>query len=156
MWSLLIDVWTALGHASGVTRSANAYAFVSALHVFGIALLIGPIVLVDLRLLGRFPALDVPAIQLLRSTARVGVVLAVTTGLLLASTRPAEYLANRVFLAKMAVVAIAVANALWFDWRARRVGSQDLFSIPAVRIFAGLSLLAWPLALGLGRWIAFV
>jgi hypothetical protein len=47
--SALIEAWAALGRASGITTSAVAYAAVSAAHVLGIALLVGPIVLVDLR-----------------------------------------------------------------------------------------------------------
>jgi hypothetical protein len=150
----LIELWAALGHATGVTRSANVYAATSALHVFGIALLVGPIVLVDLRWLGRLYALDAAAVAILRRTARTGVALTVLTGVLLASTRPAEYLANRVFLAKMAVIAIAVANALLFEWRSRRGAIND--TAMSLRATAIVSLSLWLLALALGRWIAFV
>lgn len=148
-----IDAWAALGHATGLTRSATIYAAVSALHVFGIALLVGPILLVDLRLTGRLRALDLAAVSVLRRTARIGVGLVLVTGVLLASTRPAEYLENRVFQAKLAVVALALINALVFEWRTRAAGG-DVMSLGGVAGLLSLSL--WLLALLLGRWIAFV
>lgn len=148
----LLDGWSALGVLVGVTHSAAAYATVSALHVVGVALLFGPILLVDLRLVGLVTALDAPAMQVLRRTARIGLVLVLVTGVLLAATRPQEYLANRVFLAKLAVVAVGIANAVWFE---RRHGRLALDGAGA-RGAAAISLAAWLAALFLGRWIAFV
>jgi hypothetical protein len=104
-------------------------------------------------LLGRLAALDAAAVSVLRATARIGVVMVVITGVLLASARPAEYLGKPVFLAKMAVIAVAIANALWFDRRSRRIGIDA--GGGATTIAAGLSVSLWLLALGLGRWIAF-
>jgi hypothetical protein len=152
----VIAAWTALGQASGLTTSANLYAAVSAAHVLGIALLLGPIMLVDLSLLGRVRRLDADALTLLRTTARIGVGLAMLTGILLASTRPAEYLANRVFLTKLFVIAIGLANALAFEWLTRRDGLMTTAVSPAATRAAAISIIAWIATLALGRWIAFV
>jgi hypothetical protein len=150
----LIDALTALGLATGVARSATVYALVSATHVFGIACLVGPVILLDLRLLGRLRQLDAPAILVLRKTAMLGVMLAIITGILLLSAKPAEYAANRVVWAKLAVVGLAILNAIRFELMWRRNGASLLDGGGAIP--AALSLLLWPLALLLGRWIAFV
>jgi uncharacterized membrane protein HdeD (DUF308 family) len=152
----LTAVLALLGRLSGVALSSPVYAAVSALHILGIALLVGGILLVDLRLAGLLRRLDQEAMALLRRSARIGTGLAVGTGVLLVSARPAEYLANPVFLAKMAVLAMALANAIILEAIARHRPLDELIGTPYGRVAAILSLACWPLAIGLGRWIAFV
>lgn len=150
----LAGLLDAVGRSSGVTLSTPVYGIVSALHILSIALLIGGILLVDLRLAGILKHLDAGAVRLLRRMARIGAGLAVTTGILLLSARPGEYLANRVFLAKMLVVGVALANAAAFEWMARR--RTGIWSGGRYARTAGLvSLTGWLAALVLGRWIAF-
>jgi hypothetical protein len=150
----LVEPLTALGLASGVARSSAVYALVSASHILGVALLVGPILLVDLRLLGLLSSLDDGAIRTLRRAAMLGVVLALSAGALLLSAKPADYAANRVVWAKLAVVAAGLANALAFEWRVRRSGIDAMLA-GAGRRFAAISIMAWLAALLLGRWIAF-
>jgi hypothetical protein len=152
----LVAALTTLGRTSGVALSSPLYAAVSALHILGIALLAGAIVLVDLRLAGLVRRLDVDAMAMLRTVAKTGAALAMATGLLLVSARPAEYLANSVFLAKMAVVALALANAALFEAMARRGGLPGMVDTPYGRAAGLVSLAVWPVVIGLGRWIAFV
>lgn len=152
----LIAALSEVGRISGIALSSPLYAAVSALHILGMALLVGGIVLVDLRLAGLMRRLDLGAMAQLRTLARTGATLAVATGVLLASARPAEYLANRVFLAKMAIVALALANALAFEAMARRRPLGALVDMPYARAAGVLSLACWPVVIALGRWIAFV
>lgn len=150
----LAGLLDALGRSSGVTLSTPVYGVASALHILSIALLIGGILLVDLRLAGMLKHLDEGAARLLRRMARMGAGLAIVTGILLLSARPGEYLANSVFLAKMLVVGVALANAVAFEWMAR--GRPDTWRGGRYARTAGLvSLTGWLAALGLGRWIAF-
>jgi hypothetical protein len=155
MLPTILEALTALGLATGVARNSVVYAIVSAGHVLGIALLVGPILLADLRLAGLLASLDAPALRILRRTARVGIVLALGTGIVLLSARPADYAANWVVRTKLAVVAVAIANALVFEFRALRVGLPAMLGGGA-RTAAILSIALWLSALVLGRWIAFV
>jgi hypothetical protein len=150
----LIDALTALGLATGVARSSVVYALVSASHILGIALLLGPVLLVDLRLLGALRALDAAAIGTLRRTAMLGAGLAICAGALLLSAKPRDYLASPVVWAKLAIVAAGVGNALALEWRGRRVGWGAMLA-GGGRRFAAASLAFWLSALLLGRWIAF-
>ena len=145
-----------LGAATGIALSSPVYATVSALHILGIALLVGGIVLVDLRLVGLVRSLTVEAVVLLRRLAGTGAFLALATGVLLVSARPHDYVGNPAFLAKLAVVAMALANAILFEAMTRKRPLADLLDRPPGRIAGALSLLLWPTAIGLGRWIAFV
>lgn len=151
----LVGLWTDLGRITGVALSTPVYAAVSALHVVGLALLFGPIALVDLRIAGLLRSLDVSALTLLRATARIGIAIAVVTGVLLAAARPDEYLANPTFLAKLTVVGLGLANALAFEVAARRTGIAAMLDQPLARASALASLALWLAAIGLGRWIAF-
>jgi hypothetical protein len=153
----MIDALTALGLATGVARSSLVYGAVSAGHVFGISLLVGPILLVDLTLLGIVRALDARAIATLRATARIGLTLVLVTGVLLVSSKPDEYLTKLVFLTKMAVVAAGIANALLFEWRTRRRTTMSTVGYDGCDRAAGAaSLVLWLTALMLGRAVAFV
>lgn len=123
------------------------------LHVLGIALLVGAIVVLDLRLLGLWRA--VPVAALARPTVNVaatGQALALVTGMMLLTVQATEYVANPFLYLKFGAILIGLANLgllrLAGDWkddsRARR------------RRWAGLlSLLAWLTALTAGRMIAY-
>lgn len=152
----LAALLASLGAATGIALSSPIYATVSALHILGIGLLVGGIVLVDLRLVGLVRNLDIDAIVLLRRLARTGVLLALATGILLVSARPDEYLGNPAFLAKLAVVTMALANALLFEAMTRKRSPGAMLDRPFGRIAGVLSLVLWPAAIVLGRWIAFV
>lgn len=134
-----------------LTDLPGVYPSLSALHIFAIALLVGPVLLADLaglRLLAA-PGIAAAARTLLRA-ASIGLVLALVSGFLLFLVQPGAYLANPLFLPKLAVVALGTMNGL--SWaRADRQGG----GLPP-RWRCALSLLVWPVALLLGRWLAFV
>lgn len=120
--------------------------------------MVGPILLLDLRMLGilRMPALSAIG-PLLSRTAMIGVGLAILTGLCLFSVRPTEYAGNTAFLAKLALIAIGIANALLVhagpSWRAAVHDRAIAFDL---RLQAALSLLIWPATIVAGRWIGFL
>jgi hypothetical protein len=139
-------------------ESGTAYLFVNAAHIIGIALVIGAILPLDLRLMGCFPTVPLAVIgPFLSRAAAVGVAWAVLTGLWLFSVKPAEYLANTAFLAKMVLLAVAIGNiALQHHGRHFRLAFEGGAIQPRVRILAALSALFWVSALVAGRWIGFL
>ena len=145
------------GVASFLRGSRYAYPLVNAAHILGIALLVGSGAALDARVLGfaRVVSLDHAARLLLPFTIG-GLVLAVVAGAALFIVKPAEYAANPVFLAKLALIVLALANAAWLrsrtDWAVARGGGRVA---PGVRAGAALSLLLWVTVLVAGRMIAF-
>jgi hypothetical protein len=137
-----------------LATSVWAYPLVSTLHLLGIALLIGCIVPVDLRLLGLWRD-RLPAVGLghLRRIAVCGLLLALGTGLALFGVRASEYIENPYLLAKWGLVGLAIANALVLGHR-RRLGRTHLDGRHA-RVAGALSIACWLGALACGRWIAF-
>lgn len=149
----------ATGFAQALRDSVWSYPLVNAGHVLGVALLVGAIVPLDLRLLGAWRTLPLaPLWTVLTRSAAVGLALAVVCGGLLFATRATEYAASGLFLGKMALVLLATLNALalrrtGFD-PAGVHGEADKVP-PRIRLAAAFSLAAWLTALGLGRLVGY-
>jgi hypothetical protein len=133
------------------------YPLVNTLHIVGIALLIGPILILDWRVLRvrESPTVSVLATVLL-PTARAGFALALTAGLLLFTARPLDYAFNTLFLIKLGCVVLALLNiALLRRSKAWAVALTRNDPNWRVRLACGLSVLLWLMALGLGRLIGY-
>jgi hypothetical protein len=158
---VLAQLWTWLGalpHAVLLQRSGTLYLLVNAAHIAALGLLVGSIVSLDLRLLGCFRT--VPLAELgpfLSRMAAWGLGLAVLTGFLLFSVRPAEYADNVAFLCKVGLVGVGVVNACWLHGgqRWRRTIDAGMATV-GVRAHAACSLLLWLGAVVAGRWIGFL
>ena len=141
-----------------IRQSALAYPALSALHILGIALLLGNILLLDLRLLGvlRQSALSA-LLKLFSQLAGIGLLLAIGSGVLLFSVQPLQYLSNQAFLLKMLLLALALLNLLIVHlsraWQQACSGGPVSNSL---KLTAASSLLLWLTILVAGRWIAFV
>ena len=125
------------------------YPFVNAGHILGIALLIGAVVPMDLRILAvlRRPTLE-ETIALLRPVAVTGLVLALACGGLLFVTQATDYVGNGWFWAKITLVVLATVNALIH---------RPLLRLSEFRrvTAATISLSFWPAALICGRMIGY-
>src|SRR5690606_32495621 len=138
--------------------SAFAYPAVNVAHVFGLVLLLGAMLLLDLRLLGvgrRLAVTDVSG--LLTPVAALGLLLLLGTGFLLFAADAVPLLRNPLFIPKIVCIALGVVNAVAFRlmW-SRRMAHWDNAPPLAARLQAGASLLLWVAAAGLGRLLAYV
>ncbi|MDB5943971.1 MAG: putative rane protein [Ramlibacter sp.] len=128
-----------------------AYPVLEIVHIFGIGLLLGNLVLLELRVFGRGAALPVKELaRLSLGLAGAGFCLAAASGLLMFSTQPGELLANRAFTLKMLLLFVAGCNAAVFHAR----GSLQRLDRTA-RVLMLLSTLVWLGVLCCGRWIAY-
>ena len=130
---------------------AWAYPALEAVHIVGIALLLGNLVALEMRVFGRAAALPVPAMaKLSLSIALGGFALAAASGGLMFATQPAELLSNRAFVIKMGLLLVAGCNAGWFHVR----GSLRKLDALA-RIQMLMSTAIWLAVVFCGRWIAY-
>lgn len=142
-----------LALAEWLRFSRWGYATVNTTHVLGIALLVGAIVPLALRLLGLWRAADLlPLYRILSRVAATGLVLAIASGALLFSVRATEYALMELFLAKLALIVIGGAHALALHYG----GGFPRVSRTRQRLAGAVSLLVWPAALVCGRLLAFV
>lgn len=152
--------WAAAIEALPLARSLSAsiwlYPLVNAGHVLGIALLLGAVVPLDLRLLGAWRAQPLlPLWRVLGQTAAAGLGLAMACGALLFVTRATEYLASPLFVAKMVCLTVGIGNAAWL--RLKSGDSPCWHAQPPLhaRMAAVVSLVAWLATMVLGRWIGY-
>ncbi len=129
-----------------------AYPALEVLHLMGVALLVGNLVLLELRVFGRGAALPVAELARLSLTlVAVGFSLAAVSGSIMFATQPGDLLANRAFTLKMLLLFVAGSNAAMFHAR------QSLQKMDrTARVLMLLSSLIWIAMIALGRWIAYV
>ena len=136
------------------------YPAVEIVHIFGFAVLVGSVVLFDLRVLGFARRLPVQLLarHLLR-WAVAALLLIVPAGLLLFSAHPAELARNPAFQWKLALIAAAGLNALAFHvfpYRGVANWERDKPAPPAARAHALLSILLWLGVITCGRLLAYL
>lgn len=137
---------------TGLASHPWAYPALETLHVIGIALLFGGLLVFELRLLGLARTLDLAALaRLVLPLALLGFALCALTGLAMFATQPQELLANPAFRLKLLLLMLGGANAAWFHARS----SLALADGPA-RVQGLLSLGIWVAVIICGRWIAYV
>lgn len=149
---------TGLPPAQFLRDSSIGYLLVNAAHIVALGVLAGSITALDLRLLRRRDTLPLREFgPYLSHLAAAALACAIVTGMLLFSVKADEYVKNPAFLIKLAVIGLAILNAVWLHagphWR-RALREPE---IPrALRLHAAASLVFWLGAIVAGRWIGFL
>jgi hypothetical protein len=141
--------------------SAYVYPIVLSTHMIAIALFGGMILLVDVRLLGwamRAYTISEMVTQL-RPLKRIGFLLLVTCGLLMAGCKAEEYYYNAFFRTKMTLLMLVGIHALVFRRGVYR-NTAALDAAPRVpaqaKLAASLSLILWTSLVIAGRGIGYI
>ncbi len=125
-------------------------------HFIGLCLLIGAILVFDLRILGVLRRGTLKSALSYTHIAAFGLALNAASGLLLFSNKPSNYVSNPAFLLKMSFLLLALLNVVWFETVERKkllaIGDGEVADLGA-RIAAGLSLVLWLGVIVLGRWL---
>ncbi len=131
-----------------------AFALTECFHITAFALSIGTIMLVDFRLLG-LGLKHESARKLLKDTGLwtlAGLVIVITSGLVIFSSDPIHYLYNEAFRWKITALVVGII----YNYTIHRKVAMSNFS-PGVGALTGLvSVLIWVSVLFGGLWIAFV
>ena len=128
-------------------------------HFIGLSVLIGSMLIVDLRLFGFFRSISIAATHKLWPWAVGGFLINLITGSLFLFGDPARYAANIGFQIKVVLIAVAGLNALLFIWKVKPgMNSWGDGGKPPVlaKSVAILSLGIWFGILLLGRLIPYV
>ncbi|MFO7276519.1 MAG: hypothetical protein DIU56_005745 [Pseudomonadota bacterium] len=144
-----------------IAESHFAYPAIEGVHLIGLAISVGLIFLIDLRLMGllltRLPLEDV--VRQLRRWVLGGFAATFVSGLLLFWSSAARMLESPAFAFKMLFILLAGLNALWFELViARRHAPPALkVGLPfAFRCAGFASLTLWTLTLVCGRLIPYI
>lgn len=146
--------------AAFVRESMWAYPLLETVHVIGLALVFGPILLFDLRVLGWNKDLAVSRLhKALLPWVWTGFALNAASGVLLFVSDAAEFAANTSLRFKMALLVIAAFNALYFQARLApgvSAWDRDAKAPATARASAALSIALWLAIITAGRMIAYI
>ena len=155
-----LETLQSLSWAVFIHKKAWAFTTVQVVHFFTVSMVLGTIVIVDLRLLG-FGATKRPFAELSRQLLPftwIAFALTVMTGLLMFISQATEYFVNPVFWIKMAVIVLAGINMMIFEFitvRDVQKWNLDPTPPPRARLAGGISIACWVLVVILGRVISF-
>jgi hypothetical protein len=143
---------TWLGH---VTREVSwLFAFFESVHFIGLCILMGALLLVDLRLIGFFKNVPIRSVLQFTHLAVLGFLINATSGLGFFCSDPFNYWHNPAFKLKMALVLIAGLNVAWFELAERHkvlALAPQADTDGLTKLVAVLSLCLWTAILLLGR-----
>ncbi|WP_434674352.1 DUF6644 family protein [Pseudomonas sp. R1-15] len=135
------------------------YPLVEVLHIIGFSVLVGAVVMFDLRVLGLSKAIAVTALARHLLTWAVGaLLLIVPAGLMMFSAHPQDFAGNNVFILKLSLIAAAGINALLFHVGTHRSVEQWNTGQKApglARVQALVSIALWIAVILCGRLLAY-
>lgn len=148
---------SALGEA--MRKSLWLFPTVETVHIVGLALLVGSIAVLDLRLLGFSRSISVRklAAHVLPWTL-ASFLLIVPSGLAMFVAHVGDYISNTTFILKICLILAASVNAAVFHAGVfRSAADWDVDAMPpaAARASAALSLLLWVSVIACGRFLAY-
>jgi hypothetical protein len=147
------------GYVQWMLGSLVAYPFLLAIHALGLALTVGVLLALDLRLLGLYRTIPLTSLHRLLSIAWVGIGLNATSGLLIFPTQASEYVTNVPFIVKMVCVLLGGVSLVVVQ-RVQKREAADWDAAghvpPLGRGLALGSMVFWTVAVVTGRLIAYV
>ena len=167
MEQFIIDslrVLSASEPAAMLRQSFWVYPIVNASHILGIALLVGGILPLNLRLMGFLQAQPVTALaRICVPIAATGLSLAIISGLMLFSVKPVDYVYTDIFLVKLVLIGAALINIVLVrynpSWREMVQAEDSIMNTSEpdlkLRIAGAVSLTIWIAVLFLGRFVGY-
>ena len=133
------------------------YPTFESLHYIGLAMLVGGIMLIDLRTLGVARSLPLRSMIGLLPWVWIGFLINVVTGTPLFIYGATAFGMREPFLLKMGFMLLAGINALLYDLATRRGDWIERDAPPtSVKVFATLSLILWCCVVTAGRFMAYI
>ena len=130
------------------------------IHFFGLTLLMGGLIIVDLRMIGFFPTINLQGVKKLLPFVIFGFLLNLITGIFFIYGDPSRYAINIGFQIKLILILLAGCNAAIYHFRvesyALDLGSLSRRPPLTIKLVGLTSLSLWTAVLLLGRLIPYV
>jgi len=130
------------------------------IHFFGLTLLMGGLIIVDLRMIGFFPTINLQGVKKLLPFVIFGFLLNLITGILFVYGDPSRYAINIGFQIKLILILLAGCNAAIYHFRvegyALELSSSSIRPPLTIKLVGLTSLSLWTGVLLLGRLIPYV
>jgi Family of unknown function (DUF6644) len=135
------------------------YPALETAHYIGLAMLVGGIMLIDLRLLGFARKLPLRSVIGLIPWVWAGFIVNATSGTLIFIYGATGFSQNTAFRIKMVLMLLAGINAMIFTVAAARTGRNwiDAGNVPVpIKVIATASFILWLGVVTMGRWMAYI
>ena len=136
------------------------YPSVEIVHIVGFTILVGAVVMFDLRVLGLSRGVPVRALSRhLLPWSLAALLVIVPSGLAMFSAHAGDFLNNRAFQLKMALLVAAGLNAAYFHtgpYQTVKEWDVDAPAPLAARVSVALSILIWLSIIACGRLLAYL
>jgi len=144
--------------AVAIAKSNWLFPLLETLHVLAIAIVVGSLAMLDIRLLG-LANVRRSLSEMMRSVLPwvwSAFIVAAVCGALLFSSKASTYYVNLPFRIKFVCLILAAANMLAFHWSAQDISGWQNGPPPLrARIAGAISLVLWISIVAAGRWIGF-
>ena len=133
-------------------RTPLLFSICETIHFVGLSVLVGALLLMDLRMMGFCKSIPLRSVLKLAPVAGIGLGLNVASGAVMFASQPIMYWTNPAFILKMIMVVLATANASWFILVGHQ-RKQSAVAAPSgnIKIPAIVSLVLWAVVILLGR-----
>lgn len=141
-----------------VAETLWAYPLLETLHTLGMAMLLGTLGLINLRVLGYKSALSLFGTRDLLPVAWIGFTVNAASGLMLFTSDAVNFFASNTFRVKILLIVLAGINAAILSRRLYADGGAEVAvgnSDSTMRLLAGSSLVFWVVAVICGRIYAY-
>lgn len=138
------------------SNSIWAYPTVLTLHTFGMMVLVGAALMIDLRLLGFGRAIPLQSMDRLFRIMWAAFALNAVTGTMLFIADADKRGPELIFWTKLALVAVGLVTAVMIRRANFQGGAEPVIISGAAKRLAVVSLLAWSAAITAGRLLAYV
>ena len=158
MWRYFADIASDSAINQWIAETYWLWPVLEIIHFIGLTLLLGGLIVVDLRMAGHLQSVTRLASHQLLKFVVIGFALNLITGILFFYGDPGRYSINIGFQIKMWLVLIAGLNALFYHWKINPLieNSADEQTPWQARASAYTSLTMWTGVLLAGRLIPYV
>ena len=125
-------------------------------HAIGMSIVVGVVLMIDLRVLGFAERIPISAFERLFSVAWVGVAINVVSGVMLFSADAQRFATNYMFQIKIALIFVG-AISVWVLLREIMGGPRgEAVITPRAKVVAAISIVLWLGAITAGRLTAYL
>ena len=148
----------ATGLAEWARSSSEGYPSMITLHAFGMAIMVGLSLALDLRLLGKFAGIPYTGLQRFFGLAWIGFLINTLSGTALFSMQATAYIVDWVFMTKMGFVFLGAITTAILQTQVGRDSAKWPATAPpgGVKVVAALGIAFWLIAITLGRLTAYL
>jgi hypothetical protein len=146
-------------YSEWILTSAEGWPMMLSIHAIGLALIVGIVFAMNLRMLGFYSTIPLTSLYDILRIAWIGIVLNVVTGLSIFMTQANSYVVSTPFRLKMTFIILGIANLVYTQKVLQREAAswQAAAAVPRNGILLAISsLILWILAVVTGRLIAYI